>query len=81
MSIELVMNSDFFQKVFLKFFKILLYVYLWWCLIHSYTAFLEPSVAGDQILLEVSQVYNFLDGTVSTGTQSISAESRKSLNK
>lgn len=47
---------------------------------HSYTGFLEPSIAGDQILLEVSQVYSFLDGTVSRGTQKISAESRKSLN-
>lgn len=47
---------------------------------HSYTGFLEPSIAGDQILLEVSQVYSFLDGTVSRGTQKISAESTKSLN-
>lgn len=41
----------------------------------------EPSVAGGQILSGVSQVYKFLDGTVSVCTQRISAESRKSLNK
>lgn len=74
-AITLQCNSDSQTgSLFLKYSD----VCLWWYLTHGCTAFPgEPSVAGDQILLRVSQGSDFLDGTVSTYAQRTSAESRK----